>query len=199
MNIPELTGLRFRSLVLIPLRANGTELGLLAGASRFARDFDRSQGELAALLAAHAAASLDSAIALDRERRSAHTDPLTGLLNRRGLEQVLDGVLGDSQEERLPLSLVVLDCDDLKDVNDRAGHEFGDALLREVGLVLREVCPEGSSTRSARRRRVRRPAARPRIRSSGRRDRPAPARAERRARRGRLPTAPQRGDLDLPV
>ena len=54
-------------------------------------------------------------------------------------------MLGDSQEERLPLSLVVLDCDDFKDVNDRAGHEFGDALLREVGLVLREICPEGSS------------------------------------------------------
>jgi len=145
-SVPELTGLRFRSVVLIPLRANGAELGLLAGASRFSREFDRGQGELAALLGAHAAASLDAAIALDRERRSAHTDPLTGLLNRRGLEQVLDGVLGDSQEERLPLSLVVLDCDDFKDVNDRAGHEFGDALLREVGLVLREVCPAGAST-----------------------------------------------------
>jgi len=144
-NVPELQGQRFRSVVLIPLRANGAEIGLLAGASRFSREFDRAQGELAALLGAHAAASLDAAIALDRERRSAHTDPLTGLLNRRGLEQMLDRELGDTQDERLPLSLVVLDCDDFKDVNDRAGHEFGDALLREVGLVLREVCPEGSS------------------------------------------------------
>jgi len=144
-NIPELSGLRYRSLLLIPLRANGTEIGLLAGASRFSREFDRSQGELAALLGAHAAASLDAAIALDRERRSAHTDSLTGLMNRRGLEQVLDRELGDSQDVRVPLSLVVLDCDDFKDVNDRAGHEFGDALLREVGLVLREVCPEGAS------------------------------------------------------
>ena len=60
---------------------------------------------------------------------------------------MLDGELGDSQEERLPLSLVVLDCDDFKDVNDRAGHEFGDALLREVGLVLREVCPRALPAR----------------------------------------------------
>ena len=143
--VPDLAALRFRSVVLIPLRANGAELGVLAGASRFSREFDRGQAELAALLGAHAAASLDAAIALDRERQSAHTDPLTGLLNRRGLEQVLDRELGDSREERSPLSLVVLDCDDFKDVNDRAGHEFGDALLREVGIVLREVCPEGSS------------------------------------------------------
>jgi diguanylate cyclase (GGDEF)-like protein len=145
MVVPELDGLRLGSVVLIPLRANGSEIGLLAGSSRFARAFDRGQGELAALLAAHAAASLDAAIALDRERRSAHTDPLTGLLNRRGLEKRLDGELGGAQEIRQPLSLVILDCDDFKDVNDRAGHEFGDALLREVGLVLGGICPEGAA------------------------------------------------------
>ena len=97
--MPELAGLRLRSVVLIPLRANGAEVGLLVGASRFVKEFDREQGELASLLAAHAAASLDAAIALDRERRSAHTDPLTGLLNRRGLEELLDRELGDAHEE----------------------------------------------------------------------------------------------------
>jgi diguanylate cyclase (GGDEF)-like protein len=144
-DLPELSGMRLRSLVLIPLRANGSEIGLLVGSSRFAREFDRSQAEVAALLAAHTAASLDAAIALDRERRSAHTDALTGLLNRRGLEEKLDRELGGAQDDRRPLSLIVLDCDDFKDVNDRAGHEFGDALLREVGLVLRDVCPDGAS------------------------------------------------------
>jgi diguanylate cyclase (GGDEF)-like protein len=143
--VPELDGLHLGSIVLIPLRANGSEIGMLVGSSRFAREFDRVQGELAALLAAHAAASLDAAIALDRERRSAHTDPLTGLLNRRGLENLLEGELGGAQEVRQPLSLVVLDFDDFKDVNDRAGHEFGDALLREVGLVLGGICPEGAA------------------------------------------------------
>ena len=152
--MPELAGLKLRSVVLIPLRANGEEIGLLVGASRFAREFDRGQGELASLLAAHAAASLDAAIALGRERRSAHTDPLTGLFNRRGLEDLLDRELGAAQDERSELSLVVLDCDDFKDVNDRAGHEFGDALLREVGLVLRRTArralrPPGSAATSS--------------------------------------------------
>ncbi len=145
MQTPELDGARPRSVVLIPLRANGTEIGLLAGTSRFAKEFDREQGELASLLAAHAAASLDAAIALDRERRSAHTDVLTGLLNRRGLEERLEGELDGAQEDRRPLSLVVLDCDDFKDVNDRAGHELGDALLREVGLLLQRACPESAA------------------------------------------------------
>ena len=144
VSVPELAGLKLRSVVLIPLRANGEEIGLLVGASRFAREFDRRQGELASLLAAHAAVSLDAAVALDRERRSAHTDPLTGLFNRRGLEDLLDRALGAAQVERSELSLVVLDCDDFKDVNDRAGHEFGDALLCEVGVVLKRTCPPGA-------------------------------------------------------
>jgi len=145
LGLPEFVQARIRSVVLIPLRANGEDIGLLVGASRFATTFDRSQAEMAALLSAHSAASLDAALALARERQSAHTDTLTGLLNRRGLEDRLERELADAQEERRPLSLVVLDCDDFKDVNDRAGHEFGDALLREVGLVLRSACPEGGS------------------------------------------------------
>ena len=145
LHVPEIVGTRIRSVVLIPLRANGEEIGLLAGTSRFAKEFDRGQGELASLLAAHTAASLDAALALGRERRSAHTDALTGLLNRRGLEDRLERELDSAQDVRRPLSLVVLDCDDFKDVNDRAGHEFGDALLREIGLVLQRACPEGGS------------------------------------------------------
>ncbi len=142
--VTELAGLDVRSVVLVPLRANGAELGLLVGSSRFVGKFERDHGELASLLAAHTAASLDAAIALERERRSAHTDALTGLLNRRGLEDRLDTELQAAQEGRQPLSLVTIDLDDFKEVNDRAGHEFGDALLREVGLVFRDTCPEGA-------------------------------------------------------
>jgi diguanylate cyclase (GGDEF)-like protein len=72
------------------------------------------------------------------------TDPLTGILNRRGLEGRLEGALHGAQERRVPLSLLVIDCDDFKEINDRAGHEFGDALLREIADVLVEAVPEGA-------------------------------------------------------
>ena len=130
-----------RSVVWLPLRASGDELGVLVGTTRWAREVDRGQTEVAALLAAHAAASLDAALALGRERQSALTDPLTGLLNRRGFELNLDERLGAAQRAREPLSLLVLDCDDFKVVNDRAGHEFGDALLRETGRSLAGLVP----------------------------------------------------------
>ena len=71
-------------------------------------------------------------LSLQRERLSAVTDSLTGILNRRGLEERLERELALAQERRMPLSLLVIDCDDFKEINDRAGHEFGDALLHEV-------------------------------------------------------------------
>ena len=96
------------------------------------------------MLAAHVAASLDAAFALQRERLSAVTDPLTRILNRRGLEERLDRELAVAQERRVPLSLLVIDCDDFKEINDRAGHEFGDTLLQEVADVLSRSLPEGA-------------------------------------------------------
>ncbi len=133
-----------RSVVWLPLRANAGELGALVGVIREAAHVDPAQLDTAAVLAAHVAASLDAAFSLQRERLSAATDSLTGILNRRGLEQRLETALAAAQEARVPVSLVVIDCDDFKEINDRAGHEFGDALLREVADVLTGALPDGA-------------------------------------------------------
>jgi len=131
-------------LVWLPLRANGEEIGALLGTGGPVARMDPVQLDTAAVLAAHVAASLDAALALRRERESAVTDPLTGVLNRRGLEERLERELASAKERRTPMSLLVIDCDDLKEINDRAGHEFGDALLREVAGVLTRSLPEGA-------------------------------------------------------
>jgi diguanylate cyclase (GGDEF)-like protein len=128
----------------LPLRASGEELGVLVGVAHGEISVDPTRLDAAAVLAAHVGSSLDAALALQRERLSALTDPLTGVLNRRGLEQRLERDILEAQEQRLPLSVLVIDCDDFKDVNDRAGHEFGDALLREVADALVRSVPEGA-------------------------------------------------------
>jgi diguanylate cyclase (GGDEF)-like protein len=133
-----------RSVVWLPLRANTGEFGALVGVGRETGRVDPALLDTAAVLAAHVAASLDAALSLQRERLSAVTDPLTGILNRRGLEQRLESELVAAQEARVPVSLIVIDCDDFKEINDRAGHEFGDALLREVADVLTDTLPDGA-------------------------------------------------------
>ena len=131
-------------VVWLPLRANGEEVGALVGTGGGSERVDPGNLDTAAVLAAHSAASLDAAIALRRERQSAMTDSLTGVLNRRGLEEQLERELASAQERRVPLSVLVLDCDDFKEINDRAGHEFGDALLREVAEVLSHSLPDNA-------------------------------------------------------
>ncbi len=80
--------------------------------------------------------SLANALAHERLQHAAHTDPLTSLANRRGLEQLVRERRG-----RRPLVILAIDVDGLKHVNDRHGHAAGDALLmsvaRSVGTILR--------------------------------------------------------------
>ena len=73
----------------------------------------------------------------DRLHSLANSDPLTGLLNRRGLDEVLGKALAHATPDRL-LAVYMLDLDAFKPVNDRYGHDTGDALLREVAARLRE-------------------------------------------------------------
>ena len=64
------------------------------------------------------------------------TDPLTGLLNRRGLEAELPKLLALSRRYRAPVSAVMLDIDRFKRVNDTYGHPVGDEVLRRLGRIL---------------------------------------------------------------
>ncbi|MGI8593431.1 MAG: diguanylate cyclase [Solirubrobacteraceae bacterium] len=70
-------------------------------------------------------------------RTLAETDPLTGVANRRASEEKLEQLLRLAHRYGQPVSLVELDVDHFKDVNDRFGHAAGDAVLRHLGGLLR--------------------------------------------------------------
>lgn len=67
---------------------------------------------------------------------AAQQDPLTGLLNRRGLEADAAAVLGETLDQRTPAALLYVDLDDFKGINDSFGHEAGDLVLCEVAARL---------------------------------------------------------------
>ena len=74
---------------------------------------------------------------LDQLHRLATHDELTGLLNRRELDRVLNQEADRAVRFGQPLGLLMADIDHFKSVNDRYGHPAGDAVLREVGRRLR--------------------------------------------------------------
>ena len=75
----------------------------------------------------------------DQLKELATTDGLTGLLNRRTFDAVLDGELSRTGRERQPLSLLMIDVDRFKAYNDRYGHPAGDKCLKLVANCLREA------------------------------------------------------------
>lgn len=76
-------------------------------------------------------------------RSLAHTDPLTGLINHGGFHEALRMELLRARREENQLSLISIDLDDFKAVNDAHGHPYGDGVLRSVGDRLRGAVREG--------------------------------------------------------
>jgi diguanylate cyclase len=69
-------------------------------------------------------------------RRAASIDPLTGIANRAGIDQVLPGILDEVGSGRGGVALAVVDIDNFKTLNDTYGHQIGDEILRLVGRAL---------------------------------------------------------------
>jgi diguanylate cyclase (GGDEF)-like protein len=130
--------------------ALGAPLGLLALRATSAREV--SPGWLAHEVVADAATYLYIGVSTilafslfgsvlgrqaDRLQELARTDTLTGLLNRRALEDRFDEEFARAVRHRLPLSVLLVDVDKLKELNDRAGHRAGDLALQETASALR--------------------------------------------------------------
>ena len=76
---------------------------------------------------------------LDRVSSQARHDPLTGALNRKGLDEALEREISNERRKSTPLCLALLDIDNFKKINDRLGHAVGDGALTHLASVAREV------------------------------------------------------------
>jgi len=76
--------------------------------------------------------------ALEAERRLARFDHLTGVLNCRAFQEILDAEIQRSLRYRDPLTLAYLDCDNFKPINDQYGHEVGDQALRILAQTIKD-------------------------------------------------------------
>jgi diguanylate cyclase (GGDEF)-like protein len=135
------------AFVCVPLAAQGETLGLFTLAVPPGAAADGGLGEARVRLAVTVAEQFALALANVRLRETLRgqsiRDPLTGLFNRRYMEETLDRELSRAQRERRPLSLILLDIDRFKTFNDTFGHEAGDTVLASLGGLLRAVSRVG--------------------------------------------------------
>lgn len=121
-----------------PVLFGTAQIGRIALAPT-ARGLSRDERRLVSLAAAELGGPMQMSALYEDAQRLATTDALTGLLNRRAF---LDGVERErarSERHALPFSLMLLDIDHFKRVNDTRGHAAGDAVLKGVALVLAKV------------------------------------------------------------
>jgi diguanylate cyclase (GGDEF)-like protein len=85
------------------------------------------------------------AAALGAAQDQALRDPLTGLFNRRHVESVLPAELKRAERREAPLSLLVMDLDRFKAINDRFGHPTGDRVLEELARLLSRIVRVGDT------------------------------------------------------
>ena len=86
------------------------------------------------------AMSISNAVLYEQTKKLAVTDGLTGISNRPNMEQSLLSEFGRSMRYNSPLSVVLLDVDHFKDVNDSYGHQKGDEILVTFASVLKKFC-----------------------------------------------------------
>ena len=134
---PAETGLR--AGLAVPLTSDDEELGRLAAYTRSDEGLgDQALGDLEAL-AARAGPAIDNARRFREARQLADLDALTGLHNRRYFHETLAREVARASRYGRQLSLVVLDLDDFKSINDRIGHLAGDGVLAEAAERVRDV------------------------------------------------------------
>ena len=126
------------NVVLAPICADDEDLGLLVAewGGRVGARIPSLTVRTLYQAAQHAGLALRHRALLDEVERLATRDALTGLANRRLLEETLTRELGRVRRDGTPLSAMVVDIDHFKDINDEHGHLVGDDVLRQVGAVL---------------------------------------------------------------
>lgn len=98
-----------------------------------------SATDLLPLVAAQLASALDNAMRYEEALQLAERDPLTGLFNHRGIHRRLAGETLRAQQSGSELSLIMIDLDDFKVLNDTYGHVAGDSVLRQVSEAIKAV------------------------------------------------------------
>jgi diguanylate cyclase (GGDEF)-like protein len=127
--------------VVVPLDAGAERMAVLVLGPRISdKPYGRAELELAGTLSFAAAIALKNSELVTQLQSAATTDELTGLYNRRALEERLGAEISRSLRHQLRTTVILVDLDRFKNVNDTLGHAAGDRLLVEVGAVLRREC-----------------------------------------------------------
>jgi diguanylate cyclase (GGDEF)-like protein len=131
---------------MLPLITGGETIGMMEVVDEVDRQFDPADVDFCQALCNVVAPAVQNAMLYQEMKELAARDKLTGLYNRRLFEEQFDAAVARSQRNGEQLSLLVVDLDGLKRINDLGGHPAGDEALRALADSLRESSRAGDIT-----------------------------------------------------
>ena len=132
-----------KTLLMLPLVLRGLTIGMMEVIDTADREFDAADVDFCQALCNVVAPAVQNAMLYQQMTELAARDKLTGLYNRRLFEEQFDAAVARSQRNSEQLSLLVVDLDGLKRINDLGGHPAGDEALRALADSLVESSRAG--------------------------------------------------------
>ncbi|TYT24519.1 GGDEF domain-containing protein [Dictyoglomus thermophilum] len=124
-NVPE-------DYILIPLRRNEKLYGFIATSTPTSNDLQ----DTTLSILYHLTVSLENSFLYEHTEKLSYVDPLTGVYNKRKIDEILENEVSRALRYNRPLSLIFIDIDHFKNINDTYGHIIGDNFLKELALFL---------------------------------------------------------------
>lgn len=144
MQCAHMHGCEYEQTLCIPMIAHGEAIGMMSLVFETETVDDKLQN-LCFTIAEHIGLAMANLELQEKLRQQALRDPLTGLYNRRYLEEILEQELIFAARSQSNLSVLMVDMDHFKRFNDNFGHDAGDYVLKQLASVLTQVCTDDDS------------------------------------------------------
>lgn len=142
-NDPLLKIFKTNDLVIMPLKAKDKVNGLIVADNLFTqKPISQDDLKIFLMLADQAGLAIENSQLYELIMHKSHTDSITGLWNHGFFQNKLSEELEDAKIYKAPLSLLIMDIDDFKKLNDTYGHQNGDILLKEIAQILQNASRE---------------------------------------------------------
>lgn len=127
-----------KSVLSVPLKVNDKVIGVITLGSHKETGFTQKDLTVVEILASYAATAINNAKKFHQTEKQAYVDELTGLYNYRGFEVQINELIKRADEQKGTLSLLILDIDHFKQINDQFGHVMGNNILQRLAVILTE-------------------------------------------------------------